>query len=220
VSDTAHTASTLEFRAQVRSEQIGPRYRGRLHFACTMTGCAVGIAVALSTVHAPTWQELLVVPAGLLVANLVEYLAHRFLMHRARPLVGFLHRRHTLLHHRYFTNEAPTVDSTRDFKAVLFPAPVIAFFLVGVALPLGVALDVVFPRNVAALFATAAIAYYGLYEVLHLTWHLPDAHPVARLGVVRALRALHRAHHADMTRGFNVTFPIADVIFGTRTVRH
>jgi hypothetical protein len=212
-SDSA--TETAAFRAEVHGAHIGPRYRGRAHFAVTMSGVVLGIVAALSLVHAPTAAQLCVVPAGIVFANVVEYLAHRFLMHVERPVLGFLYRRHTLMHHRFFTAAAPTIDSARDFKAVLFPAPLIGFFLVGIALPLGLALSLVLPTNVAALFAATAIAYYGLYEVLHLTWHLPEDHAAARLGVVRALRRLHRAHHADMTRGFNVTFPVADVLFLT-----
>ena len=72
---------------------------------------------------------------------------------------------------------------------------------------------------VAALFIATAIGYFLLYEMLHLSYHLPPDSAVPRLPILRALRRHHALHHnpAQMTDGnFNVTFPICDSVFGTR----
>jgi hypothetical protein len=92
---------------------------------------------------------------------------------------------------------------------------VILFFFGGIAAPAGFALSFFTPKNVAALFAATAVGYYLIYEWCHLAWHQPDDSFVGKLPLVRRLRTLHRAHHTDMGRAFNVTFPIADWLHRT-----
>ena len=71
----------------------------------------------------------------------------------------------------------------------------------------------------AYLFVITALAYFLNYEILHLLYHLPQSHPLARLPAVSTLRRLHHTHHdpALMTsRNFNITYPICDWLFRTR----
>ena len=59
----------------------------------------------------------------------------------------------------------------------------------------------------------SGIAYFLNYEVFHLAYHLPDAHPLARNGLVRRLRWLHTVHHDPRrmaTSNFNITYPLGD----------
>jgi hypothetical protein len=203
------------FRAGYRAEHIGRRYSGVAHFAVTATCAIAAVVVALSRVRDVTLAELAVVPAAFLVANVVEYLAHRFLMHVPRGPLRFLFVRHTLQHHRFFVDGALSADSTRDWQIVLFPPAVIVFFLGGIGVPLTLALGAVVDDNVGALFGATAAGYFLLYEVCHLAWHQPDDSVIAKLPGVRRFRAHHRAHHTNGSRGFNVTFPIADTLFRT-----
>jgi hypothetical protein len=203
------------FRDDFKRDHVGPHYRGALHFVGTNVGALAGIAVALSFVKDLRAIELITLPLTFLFANVVEYRVHRHLMHVDRPALRFLYARHTMMHHRYFVRDAMAATSTKDWKATLFPAPLILFFFGGIAAPSGFALSLIAPDNVAALFAATAVGYYLLYEWCHLAWHMPDGSFIGRRGIVRTLRALHRGHHDDMTTGFNVTFPIADAIFGT-----
>ncbi len=72
------------------------------------------------------------------------------------------------------------------------------------------------------LFIATGLAYFLMYEVLHLSWHAPAGSWVARLALVRWLGRLHRRHHdpARMTRcNFNITWPIGDLLFGTLSLR-
>ena len=79
-------------------------------------------------------------------------------------------------------------------------------------------LATVFSANVAWLFLATALFYFMNYEVLHLAYHLPDAHLLARLSIVRRLAWLHRTHH-DPRRmahaNFNISYPVCDRVFGT-----
>jgi hypothetical protein len=200
--------TTAEFREKYRIEQVGPRYSGPLHLAFTSTLSLAVIALALSLVRAPGWA-LLTVPATFLYANLIEYLGHKGPMHHPSRLLRLVHRRHTLEHHAFFTRAEMQVDSPRDFKMVLFPPLLIAFFFGVFALPAGLLLRALAGPNVALLFVATAMAYFLCYEWLHLAYHLGHGGP---------LRRHHAAHHDPALmarRNFNITFPVCDLLFGT-----
>ena len=207
------------FREEYRREHVKPGYSGGVHLVFTTCGALLGMSVAFALLQDVTRLELLVVPIAFVFANVVEHQAHRWLMHAPRGPLRFLHKRHTLQHHRFFDQGQLAVTSSRDWRAVLFPAPVVFFFLGGIALPAGVALGALVTWNVGALFVLTGAAYYLLYEWCHLLWHQPSDSPFGRLGIVKAMRGHHLAHHVDDTRGFNVTLPLADVLLGPRAPR-
>lgn len=201
------------FRATARAEQVGAHYSGVLHFAFVNAAAFAVIGLAAAQIHQPGWT-LLTVPVTFLYANLVEWLAHRGPMHAPKRLLRLVYQRHTLLHHAFFTAEQMSLESSRDFKLVLFPPVLLVFFFGFVALPTGLLLSVVAGTNVAALFVVTAMTYYLLYEWMHLAYHLGDRAP----RFIEARRRHHAAHHdpRNMTRGnFNITFPICDRLFGT-----
>lgn len=66
-------------------------------------------------------------PATLILANVVEYGVHRHLMHRDTRLLRAMYVRRTVRHHAYFTREDIDITSPDDLHAVLFP-PVLLFF--------------------------------------------------------------------------------------------
>jgi len=197
-----------EFRAQTRAEQVGPLYSGLLHFGFVNALALSVIAYAAMQLQHPRWA-LLTVPITFLYANLVEWLAHRGPMHKPRRFLQLVYQRHTLMHHNFFTHDAMQLESTRDFKMVLFPPVLLLFFFGLFALPIGLLLKALAGTNVAALFVITAMAYYLLYEWMHLGYHL---------GLFGSLRLHHQAHHdpRNMSKtNFNITFPICDRLFGT-----
>jgi sterol desaturase/sphingolipid hydroxylase (fatty acid hydroxylase superfamily) len=210
-------ASVTEFRARHRAEHIGPRYRGWLHLSITTSGAATAVAIATWQVDNPGAIELAMVPIFFLVANLVEYFGHRGPMHHRRRGLALLFERHSQQHHRYFTHDAMEVESPRDFQMVLFPPLMLGFFLGGVA-PIGLALAALTTANVGWLFAATGFGYFLLYEWLHFAYHQPSQSWIGRNALVAHLRRHHLVHH-DLRRmtsvNFNVTFPIADRLFGT-----
>jgi hypothetical protein len=110
------------------------------------------------------------------------------------------------------------IDSVRDFRAVLFPPVLMTFFITVFAVPAGFLLSEIASPNVAWLFVATSIAYFLNYEFLHLAYHLPPSHPVARLPLVGRLKGLHTAHHDPRlmaSRNFNITYPLGDWLFGT-----
>ncbi len=211
--------SVSQARSAFRARRITPRYSGPLHLATTI-GISVLVALAsallLEDVQALEW---LTIPVTFLYANLSEYLGHRGPMHHKTRLLAGIFQRHTIEHHSFFTHEATSFESTRDYRAVLFP-PILLFFFIGCfAVPAAAILYFVASPNVGFLFVLTAILYFLNYELLHFAYHCdPDSWP-GRLPMIGSLRKHHIQHHDKrlMTRyNFNITYPICDYIFGTR----
>jgi hypothetical protein len=206
------------WRDRFRSEKIGPRYSGWLHFGFTTCGSLAVIVFAASRLHDVRPCEWALVPIFFLIANFGEYLGHRGPMHHRRNGLGLVFERHTLQHHRFFTVEAMTCASSRDYKIILFPPVMLVFFVGMLATPIGVAFYFAASPNAGYLFAVVAVGYFLLYEWLHFAYHQREGSLVGRLPIIAALRRHHQAHHdpALMAQwNFNITFPLGDLLFGT-----
>ncbi len=216
---TALPLSVERFRRAYRAEEVSARYRGRWHLAFTLSFGLGVIALCIARIEwPPTGLEWLAVPATILYANMVEYWGHRMAMHRLVPGLALVYRRHAGQHHRFFTDRAMALEGERDFKAVLFPPILVSFFLIAFALPAGWLVAVLTTPNTAYLFVATALAYFLNYELLHLAYHVPDGHWLARVAGVATLRRLHHSHHDPTlmaSRNFNITYPIGDFLFGT-----
>jgi hypothetical protein len=210
--------AVARFRESYRDREIPLRYDGRLHLAFTFGAGSAALLACIAQLQAVQPLEWLAVPLSWLYANLAEYLGHRFPMHRPFRGLGLVYRRHAGQHHRFFSHEAMPVDDLRDLRAVLFPPLLVLFFFGLFGTPLALLLGWLFSANVAWLFAATGVFYFMNYELLHLAYHLPDSHPLARLGLVRKLAWLHRTHH-DPRRmaqaNFNISYPLCDRVFGT-----
>ena len=210
---------TAAFRADYRDGVMPARYSGGAHVALVLAAAGGGIAgaIAFALAHGARWSDAWIVPMTLVVANVVEYLAHRGPMHHRTAVLAALHTRHSGRHHRFFVADAMPFESARDFHAVLFP-PLLLLFFGGIACGLGALVALVLPAGVAALFVASALGYYLLYEILHFLYHVPAHWRVARLPGVRWLAGLHRVHH-DPRRmqeaNFNLVFPLCDRLAGT-----
>ncbi len=209
---------TAAFRATYRDEVVPPAYSGRAHVLLVLAVAGGGIAAALTLAALRgTWADAWIVLPTLVVANIVEYLAHRGPMHHRVAGLHALHGRHSGRHHRFFVAEAMPFEGARDLHAVLFP-PVLLLFFGAIAAGLGLVVALFLPVSVAALFVATALAYYLLYEVLHFLYHVPAHWPAARWPGVRWLARLHRLHHDPdrMQRAnFNLVFPLCDRLAGT-----
>jgi hypothetical protein len=210
--------SVARYRTQYRGQVIGPRYRGALHLAFTLTFGLISMGWCITRLKRPSALEWTTLPLTFLYANFSEYWGHRVPMHRPVPGLGLVYRRHAGQHHRFFTDAAMSLEGWGDLKAVLFPPLLMSFFITAFALPVGALLALVFSPNVAYLFVATALGYFLNYEILHLAYHLPERHPLARLPLIPTLRRLHHRHHDPslMTkRNFNITYPICDWLFRT-----
>jgi Fatty acid hydroxylase superfamily len=216
---TVGPSNVARIRLQLRAKLPEKKLSGRVYFALLNFYLLSGIALCLFLTSEISWQESLTVPATFLYANLAEYWAHRGPMHRPVPLLNLIFRGHTLQHHLFFTHDSMECDERADFRFLLLPPYMVLFFTFVFIVPLGIALYFIFSANVAYLYAATAAAYYLNYEAMHALYHLPESHWLTRVPLVRALRISHRRHHDHrfMTHcNFNITYPIGDVLFGTR----
>ena len=210
--------SVAAFRAQYRREHVPAGYRGWRHLLFTFGIGGAAVAGAILQLEQVRPLEWLAIPLTFLYTNFAEYWGHRGPMHHLKRGLRPVYERHTRQHHRFFTDQRMELDGLGDLRAVLFPPVLMIFFFTAFALPLGLALAWAASPNVAWLYIATSLGYFLNYEFLHMAYHLPASHPVARWPLIGRLKRLHQAHHDPslMARcNFNITYPIFDAVFGT-----
>jgi len=168
-------------------------------------------------IHQPTALEWLIVPTAFLFANVFEWWIHRYVMHR--PVKGFMgiYKRHTLAHHQFFTDAVPTIDTARDFRITFFPPYALVVFILMTAAG-AVVVNAVWSANAAWLLMCGTTAMYLNYELFHWGCHVRDDRIIRHIPFMNTIRRHHIAHHNQsimMARNMNLTYPIADWLFGT-----
>lgn len=198
--------------------QIPRGYSPAFHLAFpSLLGLSVLIG-ALLRIEALRPIELLTVPITLLAGFGFEWRAHKDILHRRLPLLGVIYERHELSHHVIYTDRDMALKSPREMWLILMPPYAIVLVFLTLILPLGIGLTRFFGTNVAMLGVATSMVFFLSYEWLHLAYHLPPEHPIARLGVIALLREHHRRHHEPrlMKRwNFNVTVPLFDWLHRT-----
>ncbi len=140
--------------------------------------------------------------AGYVAWTLSEYWGHRIVLHY-EPAQGFGARLHWLLHGMH--HEYP-----QDVRCSIL-SPLLSIPMVAGAFYLSSGLGGL-PPTVGAGYAFG----YLTYDLFHLYLH--QARPKNRL--LRRLRELHMRHHfRDDTRGFGISAPYWDEVFGTSITR-
>jgi hypothetical protein len=208
------------FRDDFRN-RISKLYSGPAHVFMIYAIGFAAIFYCVRQIQDPAWFEWLIVPVAFAIANLFEWWIHRYVMHR--PIKGFgnffmaIYARHTLAHHQFFTDVEPTVDSWRDFRIVFFPPyALVAFILISIP-PAVVLMLIGFPAAGWLLLVTDVFMYLN-YELFHWCCHVKDDRLIKQIPLVNTIRRHHIAHHDPhlmMGKNFNLTYPIADCLFGT-----
>ena len=153
-------------------------------------------------------QILLLFPAGIFVWSFVEYTIHRFVYHY-HPTSNRGKRLHFICHgvHHDYPN-----DSWRLVMPPVLSIPLASFFyLLFRYLFTAIYPDATYYHPFMAGFLLGYLAYeMGHYAMHHL--NLPYAW-------FKALRKHHLVHHFhDPDRGYGVSSPFWDVLFGTNTL--
>lgn len=227
IDPSATRASTLRaaeaarhFEPLDRAAGLPPGYSARAHVTRTALLALFigGFAVWLARRAAPA--DWLAFPLFLAIANFVEWTVHRGPMHHPMP-PRIMYRNHTLIHHRAFLPHSMSIHETRELGLVMMPWYTMLGIFVAVS-PIAIGAAALRGPGLAGVFYLAAILYFLTYEALHAAYHLPEP-TLRRLGLTAwpfsAMRAHHRHHHRldRMTHvNFNVTFPLADTVLGTR----
>lgn len=103
------TRSLPPTRASIEAH-IPQYYNLAVHLGAFSLGGAALIWWATGRLGALRPLELLTVPITLLVGNFLEYVAHRFLMHRRFPGIQLAYEAHTRRHHYFFPSDRITMS--------------------------------------------------------------------------------------------------------------
>lgn len=208
-----------ERRAQIVAT-MPARYSPTMHLAIpAMIGLGV-LVTALFRLQTNALEpvELLTIPVTLLAGFGFEWRAHKDILHRRLPLLGVLYERHELQHHVIFTDRNMAMQSKQEWWFVLMPPYAVILVFLTLVLPMAIAIETYLSRNVAMLVTATSMVFFLSYEWLHLAYHFPADHPIARNPIIAKLREHHRRHHEPrlMKRwNFNVTVPLFDLLHGT-----
>ena len=211
---------TAAARDRVRTKlmaRIPGWYNPWCHLAATTGIGLVVLAVALYELHGVRPIELLIVPAVFLLANGFEWRAHKNILHRRLWPVQVIYQRHTPEHHAIYMTNDMTMRSTREFRLVLMPAMGILGIVVATT-PIAFGVRLLLGDNCGWLFLVTSALYMVLYEVSHLSYHLPETSWVGRRKIIKVLREHHARHHDPRLMhkwNFNVTIPLFDWLHGT-----
>jgi sterol desaturase/sphingolipid hydroxylase (fatty acid hydroxylase superfamily) len=205
-------------RKQTILDAIPEAYSPLLHLTLTVGSGILMLVLAAFMIEGLTFGELLTVPAMWIVANLGEWFAHKYILHRRVRGMTVLYDQHTPRHHVIYPHDGMAIESRRELLLVLIPPFGVAMITLSVS-PWALAAGYLLTPNAGWLVLVAVALYTVCYEVTHLLYHLPEDHLVTRSSLVRFLREHHLRHHDPrlMRRwNFNVTLPLWDVILGTR----
>jgi dihydroceramide fatty acyl 2-hydroxylase len=165
---------------------------------------AIAILFGLGVDRVGLLRSLGLAVGGYALWTLAEYWIHRAIFH-FEPEQGFGARLHWMVHgvHHDHPND--------PLRLVMPPAASIPLALLFYA-----AFYVVLGAERATAFGAGFLGGYLLYDMIH--YHLHHHTPRTRGG--KWLRELHMRHHfQDDERGFGISAPYWDRVFGTQHVR-
>ncbi len=137
-----------------------------------------------------------VILAGLGTSSLIEYLLHRFYLHRSPK------EPHILKHHKNFNGETSysQIDSK---KSDIVSSDAYLFVNFALYFPFG---SVFYQLNHfwGLLFFFSAIGYTFWVEYAHLLFHRPDKKPIEKTALFKAVKEHHRIHHMHYRRNYGI----------------
>lgn len=148
--------------------------------------------------------------------SVLEWLIHRFLMHR--PFCGFRYPyiAHAHKHHGTFRADDSYHLQREEDKRIIHMAWWNGPALVLISVLPAVAVSWWLGKWSICLIALLVLSgYYAMYEYLHWCMHLPKARRIEKPWLFRRLNGHHILHHRYMHKNFNVVCPFADILFWT-----
>ena len=203
-SERARSAHLRASPALSRRSLIDRSLRVRPRTAVAVFAPVIAAFATLAIVRMGALETLAWSAGGYVLWTLNEYWMHRVVLH-FEPEHGLGARLHWMFHgaHHDHPNNPEFVVAPPIVSVPLGALFALAFWLVlGAPAWLG--------------FAAGFFAGYLVYDVIHYRLH--QRRPRTRLG--KLLREQHMRHHfQDGTRGFGVTAPYWDRVFGTAGAR-
>ena len=208
----------LAYRAEYR-RRIDGWYNGFLHVAVIYTIGIMAYIIFITHISAVTWWEWLTIPVVFLICNVFEWFLHAQVMHRPQKnrALRAIYTRHTLMHHQFFTDSEMRFAGQQDWRVTFFPPYALVVFIL-MSIPGALFLGWFISPNVGWLLMCTTTGMYLVYEFMHFCCHVEENWFVRNCPFVDTIRRHHTAHHDQsimMERNMNLTFPIADWMFGT-----
>ena len=208
----------LRFRKEYRS-RIAGGYNGYFHVLVIYVMGGLALYYYTQHLQGVRWWEWLSIPVFLVACNMFEWAVHRYIMHRPINVRGLraIYERHTLNHHQFFTDSEMRFRDHADWRVTVFPPFALVTFTL-MSIPPALILGLLITPNVGWLLITTTTGMYLIYEFMHFCCHVDENWFVRNCPFVNTLRRHHFAHHNTrlmMERNMNLTFPIADWLFGT-----
>jgi len=142
-----------------------------------------------------------------------------YVMHRPINNAGLLsiYTRHTLNHHQFFSDGEMRFRDQKDWRVTVFPPYALVIFIL-MSMPGGLVLGWLIAPNVGWLVMCSTTSMFLIYEFMHFSCHVDENWFVRYCPLINTLRRHHTSHHNNrlmMEVNMNLTFPIADWLFGT-----
>ncbi len=207
-----------DFRREYRARVAG-WYNGFVHVAVIYSIGAGALYIYIQHIENVRWWEWLTIPVVGLFCNIFEWFLHKYVMHRPINAKGLraIYVRHTLNHHQFFSDREMRFRDHRDWRVTFFPPYALVVFIL-MSIPGAAVLYYLVSPNVGWLFISTTTGMYLIYEFMHFCCHVDENRFVRHCPFVNTLRRHHTAHHNTrlmMDVNMNLTFPIADWLFGT-----
>lgn len=216
--DTQMSDRQRKYRQTYR-ERIASWYNGWLHVAVIYTIGFAALYVYIAHIESPLWWEWLAIPVVFLFCNIFEWYLHRHIMHRPSRVKAFraIYTRHMLMHHQFFTDSEMRFADSHDWRVTFFPPYALIVFIL-ISIPGALLFGWLISANVGWFLMCTTTSIYLIYEFMHFCCHIGEGWFVRYCPFVNSNRRHHAAHHNQsimMERNMNLTFPIADWLFGT-----
>ena len=206
------------YREEYRS-RLSNWYNGPVHVAVVYTIGLTALWIFAQHLENVQWWEWLFVPVFWLGANIFEWYLHLNVMHRPQKSKALraIYNRHTLQHHQFFTDGEMRFRDQKDWRVTVFP-PYAIVVLTLIVVPGALLFAYLCTANVGWLFISTTTSVYLIYEFMHFCCHTNENGFVRNMPCVNTIRRHHTAHHNSrlmMEKNMNLTFPVADWLFGT-----
>ena len=164
------TAFRQEYRAR-----IDGWYNGFIHIGVIYVIGLTAMWIYIQHLENVQWWEWLAIPVVGVGCNIFEWYLHRYVMHRPRQWKGFraIYDRHTLNHHRFFTDQEMRFRDQIDWRVTVFPPYALVVFIL-ISIPGAILLGYVGTSNIGWLFICTTTMTYLIYEFMHFCCHIDE----------------------------------------------
>jgi sterol desaturase/sphingolipid hydroxylase (fatty acid hydroxylase superfamily) len=206
------------YRAIFRKKVIPPYYQGKMHLFIFTALELLSLFICGLFINWNWWTPF-VIFISLFQASILTYFIHRFLLHQKFYGFHWAFKMHHW-HHTFYVPGKMTYDDLNDIYMLLMPPWLqLVYFILYLPLATLILINLTQVKMIIVLpYIFGLIMWYGIYELIHWTEHLPIDHSFMRFKFVNWLRRHHIVHHSELKdkANFGIVEPSMDYLFGTK----